>query len=324
MIEASQDTGTSLIAAALGIGALLFGATGVFIQLQDALNTMWEVSPKPNRGIMGMIRERFLSFAMVVGVGFLLLVSLVVSAGLAALEGYLVGLLPQMQLIMQIVSYLISFAVITLIFALVFKYVPDAEIDWRDVWWGAAFTALLFTLGQIGIGLYLGNTDFTAQYGTAGALVVILLWIYYSAMISFFGAEFTQVYANRYGSRVVAADNAVPLTREARAQQGLPRQEELETAQQHGLSVEEAGGMVPATGVKGKDSGQAVDRSKVQPVRMDPNPWEKPPALDPNPLRRSSVERPEERSLRAFSAISMILVGLTGGFFLGRSGKKKR
>jgi membrane protein len=333
MVSAREDTGTNTIAAVVGIGALLFGAGGVFLQLQDAMNTMWEVAPRPDRGVMGIIKDRIFSFAMVLSVGFLLLVTLVISAALSAVEGYVVGLLPQYQLIMQIVSYLISFGVVTLIFALVFKYVPDAEIAWRDVWLGAAATAVLFMVGQLAIGIYLGNTDFTAQFGAAGALLVILLWIYYSAMISFFGAEFTQVYANMHGSRVRAAENAVPVTREARLREGIPVKEDVEEAGRTGKSVEESGrmgkpageaGMVPVTGaarLEGYQEGKVPDQEQM--IAKRTNPWSKPPALDPNPLRRSSVERPEERSLRAFSAITMLLTGITGGFVMSKLGSKK-
>jgi membrane protein len=325
MVDARQDTGSNTLATVLGLAALLFGAGGVFLQLQDALNTMWDVAPRPDRGVMGIIKDRVFSFAMVLAVGFLLLVSLVVSAALSALELYMLGLLPQYQLIMQILSYLVSFAIVTLIFALVFKFVPDAEIEWRDVWLGAAVTALLFMVGQIAIGLYIGNTDFTNQFGAAGALIVILLWVYYSAMISFFGAEFTQVYANMYGSRVTPAENAVPMTREARLRQGIPHKDELDAAARSGRSVEEAGvGIVPVTGtarLEGYEEGKVPPAERIH---MRTNPWSQPPALDPNPLRRSSVERPEERSLRAFSAITMLLTGITGGLMMGRLGKGGR
>lgn len=227
MLEASRDFGTNLLLAGLGIVALIFGATGVFLQLQDALNTMWEVAPKPNQGIFKVIKDRFFSFTMVITVGFLLLVSLVISTALAALENWGYGFLPGLETVVQILNFIISLLVITVIFALLFKYVPDAQVQWKDVWLGAAVTALLLTVGKSLIGYYLGNTDMMAQFGGAGALVVILLWVYYSAQISFLGAEFTQVYANTFGSRVVPAENAVSLTEEARLEQGIPRQEQM-------------------------------------------------------------------------------------------------
>jgi membrane protein len=319
MVEAREDTGTNILAAVVGIGALLFGAGGVFLQLQDSMNTMWEVAPRPDRGIMGMIRVRVFSFAMVMAVGFLLLVSLVISAALAALEGYVIGLLPEFELIMQIISYIVTFVIVTLIFALIFKYVPDAEIEWRDVWLGAAVTGLLFLIGQVAIGLYLGNTDLASQFGAAGALLVILLWVYYSAMISFFGAEFTQVYANMYGSRVRPAEHAILLTREARARQGIPQKEDLEEAARSGKSVEEAG-MVPLTGRQEDGEIRNLDPGSVS---VKPDPFAQPPAAEQaGHLSRSTVERPADLSLRAFSSIIILLVGVTGGFLMGRLNRR--
>jgi membrane protein len=230
MIQNASQPGESVAAAVIGVVVLLFGASGVFGQLHDALNTIWEVEPKPGRGILGTIKDRFLSFTMVLGIAFLLLVSLVISAALAALDEFVVGLLPGTEAIMQVVSIVISFAVTTLLFALVFKVVPDAEIAWRDVWIGAAITALLFTIGRTLIGLYLGRSETISTYGAAGSLVLILLWVYYSAQILFLGAEFTQVYANKYGSRIRPDEDAVPVTEEARAQQGMASEESVAAA----------------------------------------------------------------------------------------------
>ena len=229
MIENARQPAEGLAAGALGLAFLLLGASGVFGQLQDALNTIWEVAPRPGRGIVGTITDRFFSFTMVLGVGFLLLVSLILSAALAALNEFVAGLIPSLTILAQIVNFLVSFGVITVLFALIFKIVPDVEIAWSDVWVGAIVTAFLFTVGKLAIGLYLGNSAVTSTYGAAGALVVILLWVYYSAQILFLGAEFTQVYANTYGSRIVADESAVPLTEEARQEQGIPHREMKES-----------------------------------------------------------------------------------------------
>jgi membrane protein len=222
MLNNASRPGAGIVATLLGIATLLFGASGVFGELQDSLNTIWEVQPKPGRGIWGTIKDRFFSFSLVVGTGFLLLVSLVVTAVLAAIGGRLEGALPGGALLWQIINFVISFGVITLLFATIYKYLPDVEISWHDVWIGGAFTALLFVIGRLLLGLYLGNSSTTSVYGAAGSLVVILLWVYYTAQILFFGAEFTQVYANRYGSHIVPDEDAMPLTEEARANMGIP------------------------------------------------------------------------------------------------------
>ncbi|MFN8498322.1 MAG: YihY/virulence factor BrkB family protein [Anaerolineae bacterium] len=236
---ASRQPSGGIIATIIGLVALLFGASGVFGALQDSLNTMWEVQPKPGRGILGMIKDRFFSFSMVLGTGFLLLVSLIISAGLSAVGAWLGNALPGGEALWQVINFIVSLAVITVIFALLFKYIPDAKIAWRDVWVGAFITALLFTIGKFAIGLYLGHSAFGSSYGAAGSLLVLLLWVYYSAQILFFGAEFTQVYANQYGSHVAPEPGAVPLTEEARAEQGMPRKPDVVTAADTGQSVEE-------------------------------------------------------------------------------------
>jgi len=206
----------------VGLATLLLGVWWVFGELQDALNTIWEVAPKPGRSIWKVARIRLVSFAMMLGVGFLLLVSLVISAALSALGTLLIGLMPDFEAMLQLLNFVISFGVITLLFAMIYKIVPDVLISWSDVWIGAAFTALLYTIGKYLIGVYLGTSSTASAYGAAGSLVVILIWIYYSAQILFLGAEFTRIYAQRYGSQIEPAENAVPLTEEARAQQGLP------------------------------------------------------------------------------------------------------
>jgi membrane protein len=148
------------------------------------------------------VKDKFFSFSMVLGTGFLLLISMVISSVLAAMSNIVMGLMPGWGVITQIINFIISLVVITVLFALIFKYVPDAKIAWADIWSGAALTALLFTIGKALIGFYIGYSSLSSTYGAAASLVVILLWVYYSAQILFFGAEFTQVYANTYGSRI--------------------------------------------------------------------------------------------------------------------------
>jgi membrane protein len=205
----------------MAVITLVFGLWWVFGELQDALNTIWGVTSRPGRGFLAMLRERFWSFTLVVGIGFLLLVSLAVSAWLAALGGFFGYLLPAPALVLEAVNVVISFCVITFLFGMIFKLLPDVYLAWRDVWLGAALTSLLFALGKGVIGLYLGRTTIGSAYGAAGSLVVVLLWVYYSAQILFFGAEFTKVWARRRGVRAVPTEAAVPLTEEARAKQGM-------------------------------------------------------------------------------------------------------
>jgi membrane protein len=202
ILENSNKPATGILSTVIGVVALLFGASGVFGELQQSMNAIWDIEPKPKRGAWSMVKDRFFSFSMVLGTGFLLLVSLVISAGLAAVGEFFSGLLPGWEVALQALNFVVSLLVITVLFALIFKYVPDAEIAWGDVWIGASVTALLFTVGKLLIGLYIGHSSFSSTYGAAASLIVILLWVYYSAQILFFGAEFTQVYANRYGSRI--------------------------------------------------------------------------------------------------------------------------
>jgi membrane protein len=221
----------------IGLATLAWSASNVFAQLQEALNTIWEVEPKPGQGLVGMARKRMLSMTMVLGIGFLLLVSLVLSAGLAALGQFFGGLLPGAEVLWHAVDFVVSLAVTTALFAAIYKVLPDAEIAWGDVWVGAAVTAVLFALGKVAIGLYLGHASVGSTYGVAGSLLVLLVWIYYSAQILFFGAEFTQVYARRYGSRITPSRAAVPLTVEARANQGVPPKAAVERAARTGEPV---------------------------------------------------------------------------------------
>jgi membrane protein len=199
-IESARNAGGSLLATGLGVVTLLFGLWGVFGELQDALNTIWGVTTRPGRGVIGVIKQRFWSFTVVVGIGFLLLVSLAASAWLAALGKFFSRLLPLPVALMETTNALLSFVVITFMFAVIYKLLPDVTIAWRNVWTGAAVTAVLFTIGKTLIGLYLGRSSVASVYGAAGSLIVLLLWVYYSAQLVFFGAEFTKVYSRRFGA----------------------------------------------------------------------------------------------------------------------------
>ena len=201
IIANSRNQSTGMLATAIGIATLIVSATGFFAQMQDALNTIWNVEGGPNGDWWSFIRKRFLSFTMIVAIGFLLLVALVVSAALSAVSGYISGFLP--RLLMHGVNLLASFAVVTLLFAMIFKVLPDVHIKWRDVWIGSGLTALLFSFGKLLIGIYLGRSAFTSTYGAAGSLIVVLVWVYYSTQIFFIGAEFTQVYARYMGEQIV-------------------------------------------------------------------------------------------------------------------------
>jgi membrane protein len=208
VLKASQTKG-GIIGTAIGIVTLFIGATGVVVELQDDLNTIWRVIPKPGRGILRMIRERVLSFGLILGFGFLLIVSLVMSALLAAMGGWLSHFFPGWVVLGYVLNYGVSFAIIALMFAMMFKLLPDVKIAWRDVWVGAAVTSALFHIGKFLIGIYLGKASVASAFGAAGSLAVVLVWIYYTSQLVLFGAEFTRVYADEMGSRVRPADNAV-------------------------------------------------------------------------------------------------------------------
>jgi len=225
MVSAARKPHQSIVATIIGVVTLLLGASGVFGQLQDALNTIWEVKPKPGRGILGMLRGRFLSMAMVLGTGFLLLISMVLSAALTALTGFMGNAFGIGPVLAEILNNVVSFAVITLLFAMIFKFLPDVNVAWSNVWSGAIFTAALFTVGKYLLGLYLGRAATASAYGAAGSLMVILLWVYYSSVILFFGAEFTQVYAKERGARIVPAKHAMGVTEETRGEEGISHEE---------------------------------------------------------------------------------------------------
>lgn len=218
IIEQSEQPGAGRpLAAILGIGALIFGATGAFIELQNALNRAWEVKPDPEEGgFFSFVTKRLLSFGMVLVVAFLLLVSLALSAVLSAFGSVIAGMAPDgvSDVLLYAVNLGLSLAVFTLLFAAIFKVLPDAEVAWKDVWVGAFATALLFVIGKFLIGLYLGQSDPGQAYGAAGSLAVLLVWVYYSSMILFFGAEFTQAWAENKGAGIEPSDGAVRVVTE--------------------------------------------------------------------------------------------------------------
>jgi membrane protein len=208
IINQPESEKHGIIATIIAVVTLLLGSTGVFMELQQALNRIWEVEVKGGGGIWGFVKHRLLSFAMVLTIGFLLLVSLILTAGISALGKYVGSYIPAFEAISQILNFVASFGVITVLFALMFKYMPDVRMPWKDVWIGAAMTSLLFAVGKLGLGMYLAKPTTANAFGAAGSLVVVLLWVYYSAQILFFGAEITQVYAKQRGSKVVPTKHA--------------------------------------------------------------------------------------------------------------------
>jgi membrane protein len=215
-----------IIATIAGTITLLFGALGVFNELHNSLNVIWEVKPSKQetfwQSLKKAVVDRLLSFTMVLGIGFLLLVSLVISAGLSATQEVLGNVIPVPEIFLQLLNLVISIGVITLLFAMIYKYLPDAEIPWRFVWLGAFVTAILFSVGKMLIGIYLGNSAVASSFGAAGSLVLLLIWIYYSAQILFLGAEFTQVYANAHSPRKILPETEQPIAQENPQRQPVP------------------------------------------------------------------------------------------------------
>jgi membrane protein len=216
LVQAAHAPGHGVVATIVGLFALFFGATSVVVELTDALNTIWRVPPRPYTsglaGIGRLMKQRFISFTMILGIGFLLLVSLVVSAWLAALGAFFRKALPIPHAAMEILNFILSFLVITFLFALIYKVLPDVRLRWSDVAVGAAVTSLLFTLGKFLIGLYLGNTTFASAYGAAGSFLIVLVWVYYSAQVFFLGAEFTKIYTHEFGSSLRATLELHPVS----------------------------------------------------------------------------------------------------------------
>jgi membrane protein len=210
IIDKASDTEGTVISSILGIATLLFGATGVFYQLQQILNKMWEVKSKPKQKLLKLIRDRVFSFGLILAVGFLLLVSLVISAGLSALSEWASGYVTEsLNIVFKVLDFIVSLGVVTVLFASIYKFLPDAKISWRDVWIGAIMTSVLFVIAKFALGLYFGKSDPGSTYGAAGSIILIMLWVSYAGLILLFGAEFTQVFANQYGKKVQPTDTAV-------------------------------------------------------------------------------------------------------------------
>ncbi|HEY2382814.1 MAG TPA: YihY/virulence factor BrkB family protein [Terriglobia bacterium] len=230
ILRGVQNAGGTRTATALSVITLLIAATGMFGQLQDAMNTIWEVTPKPRRFWWDILRTRLFSFLMIVAFSAVLLFSLALTTFLANVTRYFQTILPFTAGLWPLADLALSFVVTTALFAAIFKILPDVNIAWSDVWVGAAATAALFAIGKIGIGLYLGRSSFTSAYGAAGSLLALLAWVYFSSQILFFGAELTFVYAREYKHRFRPARGAVFLTEEMRIKQGIPHTETIDEA----------------------------------------------------------------------------------------------
>jgi membrane protein len=223
LIQKAGEPHQSRVATVISIGLLLFGATGVFAELKDSLDTIWEVKRKPGLGLWLIVKTQLLAFAVVVGTGFLLMVSLLLTAMLTALTHWAAQWLPMPVWTAFLLDLLVSFLVITFLFALIFKLLPDVTVSWKDVWIGAVFTAVLFMIGKFLIGVYIGSASIGSIYGAAGSLVVVLVWTYYSSQILFFGAELIRAYAKYFDpAPIVPTEQAVPMTGMELAKQGMP------------------------------------------------------------------------------------------------------
>jgi membrane protein len=209
IVASAQSPAAGVLSTLVGVVTLFIGASGVFGELQASLNTVWEVQARPGRTLWNEVKARFFSFTMVLGVAFLLLVSLLVNAVLSVLGAKFSAALPGGEVVWQALNFLLSLAVVSALFALIFKYIPDAHVRWGDVWLGGIVTAVLFTVGKLLLGLYLGKAAVGSAYGAAGSVIALIVWVYYAAQIFLFGAEFTQVQARRRGHAIEPASGAV-------------------------------------------------------------------------------------------------------------------
>ena len=199
LLKAAYHPAAGIAASVIGFLILLMGASGVFLQLRQTLNYIWGVDPNVDSGISGILRSRLFSFAMVLGIGFLLVVSLALSAIISAMGSYASQMISIPGPVLLVINFVVTFVITSFLFALIYKFVPETKIEWDDVATGAIFTALLFDVGKVIIGLYLGKASVGSAYGAAGSLVVLLVWVYYSSQVFLYGAEFTHVYATAHG-----------------------------------------------------------------------------------------------------------------------------
>ena len=273
VVDKAATGHSGLVATVLGIVIATFSASAVFAELQDSLNTIWEVRPKPNRGIWGMVQDRFLSIGMVLVIAFLLLVSTVLTTLLASVSGGvfggMLGTAVVAKSIVGVVTFIITTGVVGVLFATMFKVLPDVKVAWRDVWIGGLLTSLLFQVGKYGLSLYISKAAPGSAFGALGSVVVMLIWVDYSAYILFFGAELTQVYANQYGSRAVPSANAEPLTEEMRRQAGMPHAADSASHPDRQRGGRAGGGPVRPTAVPGGPSASAPRGTPLIPTTAD-------------------------------------------------------
>ncbi|HYO10849.1 MAG TPA: YihY/virulence factor BrkB family protein [Tepidisphaeraceae bacterium] len=295
MITSSKTQNSGLLATLFSLAILLFSASGVFAELQDSLNTVWEVKPRPDMTIMETIKKRFFSMGMVFGIIFLLLVSMAVTSLLSFMVGKVFGSGgPDAGFLAKAAAFVTDFVatvlVVGVLFTLIFKYLPDVKIRFADVWLGGLVTAVLFKIGQYALAIYFTQGAPQSAYGAAGSIVAVLLWAYYSACILFFGAEFTQVYAKQYGHRIVPDEDAVPVTDEERAQHGMPRKQDVQ---------ESAGAQANLAGQRGGFPATAYRSGGV-----------------PEP-RVVTITRPTPEAQKAYTVAGL---GLAAGFVVGAIG----
>jgi membrane protein len=308
LLKNAQKPASGVFASVVAFITLLLGASGVFTELQDALNVIWDVKGQSSSGFLGMIKQRLFSFGMVLSVGFLLLVSLILSAGLAYVGRSFGQLVPMPPFILQAINFVVSFAVVSVLFALMFKYVPAAKVSWRDVIVGAVGTALLFTIGKQLLGLYLGKASVGSTYGAAGSLVAVIVWIYYSAQIFFFGAEFTRVYGEIHGAKESAAE-------ESGVQ--APSEAETEPAQTADASVRMAAAVASASPVRLPAPTSSADVS-AEVGTASPNPMTRSAEAVPLHEMRSSAVTATPAGPAGPRTKPRLLKAAALGFILGR------